>query len=154
MTPVGQVGGAVGQRVGVGVGRVGVEADGVADGVLLRSGRSVLKTGAQLTIVTGGRGDRRAGGGAVVDGHAHADQVALVAVAGEGEVERAARGAGDVEEAALADELVVRPSPSASRPATVAVRAAVVGLAEQDDEVSRCINSEKKKKKRPAVDGR
>ena len=49
--PRGQAGGAVGERVAVGIGGVGVEADGGALGVA-RSVRSVLKTGARLVLVT------------------------------------------------------------------------------------------------------
>ena len=90
----------------VGVGRVGVEVRRVSPTVSLRSSRSVVKTGRAVDDRDRVRGDRRAGRLAVVDGDAHADLVAAVAVAGRGEVERRARGADDVD--AVARPLVAR----------------------------------------------
>ena len=49
----GQVGGAVGERVAVEIGCIGVDAAIAAPVVSLRSARFVLKTGAVLTTVTG-----------------------------------------------------------------------------------------------------
>ena len=65
---VGQAGGAVGERVEVGIGRVGVEADTVSPSASVWSVMSVLKTGAWLVLVDRpgegvGVGDRAVGDG-------------------------------------------------------------------------------------------
>ena len=92
----GQAGGAVGERVAVGVGRVGVQVGGVSDGIA-----AVLQIGAEGRVAVD-HGHRRGGHRvavreAVVDHDAHADEVAVIAVAGGRQVQRRARRAHDVE---------------------------------------------------------
>ena len=80
----------------VGVGRVGIEAHGVSPTVSVRSAMSVVMTGALLATVTGLEVTGALREAAVVDGDAHADEIAPVAVAGGGEVERRGGGTRDV----------------------------------------------------------
>ena len=65
---VGQAGGAVGERVEVGIGGVGVEADTVSPSASVWSVKSVLKTGAWLVSVDGPGEGVGVGVGAVGDG--------------------------------------------------------------------------------------
>ena len=74
--------------------------------VSVRSPRSVLKSGALLTTVTGFEVDGALRDGAVVHAHGDADEVAAIAVARGREVQRRARGARDVR--AVAAPLVAR----------------------------------------------